>query len=284
MARLDLLNEQVLAGSIIDAPRRLCVHAQYARSASVAVALQNIWENRKLAHRVKTSSVLTAFCIGQLTPDMRTACCAALKACGVSREAILNTSTAASLVSEVLGRVERALLKIVRASCTLRLLQSELTTMGTAVTASQQQTHDSSCTSVVPSASETSVPLVPPSLHALLTEATMLVMLLDTATLQPDPDHLFHVWMAVGAKLAVLYQATHSAVLQHGINLGPAIVKPLICKALHAVQVWLKETARNCTSSSFREQDGISRKWEQLVPPVGPLQVIYSAICGVFVT
>lgn len=259
--------------------------AEFARRIpGIADAAQkSFWAHRQLSRRVKCSSELALYRFGQLTPAVRSVCCTALSACGVSGGIVGHTATATALLAEALGKAELASLNLIQVSCNSKLLWSAVKVVRESAML-PDRTQQLPCLTTAAKAQSvagTSVPRALESLQATVAETTTLVMLLGTPALQPEPQHGTHVWMAVAAKLAALQEGNHAAASQNGVPLGPAVVKSIARKALGDVQTWAQAMARQCQSSIACGHGGIvGLRWERRLPPLGPVQVLHFACTG----
>eukprot|EP00892_Ulva_mutabilis_P000227 jgi/Ulvmu1/10204/UM060_0004.1 len=277
VVRLESASEQTLTErSSGSTPWLMRDQSDLTRSAPVIThaAQQIIWANQQLASQVKSSPQMTAFRMGQLTPEMRSVCYTALEACGVGGPSVGNTVAAEALLLEVLGRMDEAAVQLIHVSCNCRLLLSGVKEMG-AAGPSQSQPAPGSETAALHNV-QGAMPIAPclGSVQAAVAEVTMLAMQLDTAALSRPVQYVRHIWMAVAAKLVAFQEAKHMRPIQHVMPLAPACVKMVVRKALHDVKTWANATASECQSWVAGSQNAMVGLHENLVPSLGPVQVL----------
>ena len=246
------------------------VHPQTV-SMITAIAQSNFWTNQENVHLVQKSPGLASQMLGRLEPDVRSLCVTALSTLGISEERIRNTATAQMLVTEALGEVAATNLRLICAACNSQLLQRT----GAAMERDTAMPTVPALMAVQTAAGVDADHIACPGqvTRHVVADTLKLIMQLSNMT-EVSSEHQPLIWMAVASNITKLKQSIHLPPRKNILSLGPAVVKHVICKAFCEVQMWVEQVARQCSHETCGGLWSITQlDWEQLLPPLGPIQV-----------
>lgn len=240
-------------------------------SMLTAIAQSKFWTNQENLHLVQKSPALASHMLGQLAPDVRSLCVTALSTLGISEERIRNTATAQMLVSEALGEVAATHLRLICAACNSQLLQRT----GAAMERDTAMSTVPALMAVQSAAGIDADHVACPGQVTRHVVADTLKLIMQLSNMREvSSEHQPLIWMAVASNITMLKQLIHSPRRQNILSLGPAVVKHVICKAFCEVQSWIEQVARQCSQETRGGLWSITQlDWEQLLPPLGPIQV-----------
>lgn len=276
VAKLAHSNAQVVGCCTTSAKGFTLYTSEYVhRAPSMSTDVQDRFqENHELVRLVTNSPCLAQYRIGQLAPDLRNSCTSLLVRLGVSGHLIRNTATAATLLREVLGQVLSLDLRLLCGGSTRELLQRH-----TSATDQNGLCHVSVpvAASSVSASAPRSTAVRSKALQQTFAGAVMLVMQLGSSKLQDDFNHCSLVWMALGLRITVLEESMQAGPPCQRLSLGPVLIRHIVCKALSHVQNWIQN------ADGRWQRDNVNGMWpscepseslEQLLPPLGPIQVL----------
>lgn len=247
----------------------LVISEDVQHASSIATDAQESFRaNHELMRLVKNSPCLAKYRVGQLDPGLRNACVSILIRLGISGHLLQNTATAATLVCEVLGKVLALNLRILCGGCNSELLQHY--PGGTERTRLHNVPAPVAASRVVAGAVCSTGAGRSPAMQQTLAESVMLVMQLGSSTQQNDFNHCSLVWMAMCLKITLLEESMQAGPPCQRLPLGPVLINHIICKALYHVRDWIQNV-----NGQWCETSG---SLEQLLPPLGPIQVLFCSI------
>lgn len=236
-----------------------------------AAAQKHFWVIQETLNRVATNSKIGTLMMGQLEPETRSSCFMAMRVLGIGGPDVRNTETIQSVLQDVLQLVGLSSLRMISVGSNFQLLGYRKPALPKKVhqtvnPGADQPAGRSKCKSTTD---------VPARAHDILAETTMLILYLGPGAICPGSYYQPNLWIALASKLAMLEHERQTLGLADCLSLGGVIARKVAGRAMYELCAWVTISRdRSLSSSGQSVQHVEDQTWDQLLPPLGPLQVL----------